>query len=162
MDSIFRQFIEKAKRLGLCQEYTDKIDKAGSKLAFMEIALDANGLQWCSDAICRGMLTAEYIAKEFAPFNCGRYIRITGGYKSAMYCLPDTDITITTTAALIIGHKGTIIIPKNRVCEIYLCQSDVTIQGEGRGVAYLFDSRITNQSAAPVVVKEDKRYGTQD
>lgn len=156
MNATFAQFIAKAKRLGLCQEYTDKVDNAGSKKSFMDIAIDINGMPWLCESICRGWgLTPEYIAKEFAPFNNGRYIR-QDGYTSAMYCQPpeDKEITIETTAALIIGHNGVITIPKNRICELYICQSHVRIQGEGKGVVYLYNSAISNPDTAPVVIKE--------
>ena len=116
-----------------------------------------------AEMICKGYgLTPEYISKEFAPFNNGRYIRQNDGYTSAMYCLPeDKEITIETTSALIVGHNGIVTIQKNRICELYICKSNVQIQGEGKGVAYLYDSVISNPDTALVVVKEDRHYGME-
>lgn len=74
MDEVFKRFIEKAKRHGLCKEYTDKVESAESKRAFMDIVLDANGMEWMCNAIAKwNALTPEYIADAFAPFNDGKY-----------------------------------------------------------------------------------------
>ncbi len=161
MDAVFEKFIEKAKRLGLCQEYTDKVDKAGSKKAFMDIAIDINSMPWLCDCICHWHgLTPEYICESFPQFLNGRYTRDKDGYTSQIYCQPEVkEITVETTAILIIGYNGILTIPQNRICEIYLCKSNVEIAGEGRGLAYCYDSTISNQDSAPVIIKENKRYG---
>lgn len=157
MDAIFSEFITKAKRLGLCQEYTDKVDKAGSKLAFMQIALDANAMPWMAESICKGWgLTPEYIAKEFAPFNNGRYVR-SDGYTSAMYCRPPEDeIDITTTAALIIDFKGTVIVDR-LISELYFVNSNVTINNGGIVKVYLYNSNVINPDAH-VIIESKKEY----
>lgn len=144
MDSVFEQFLRKAKKMGLCKEYTDKVDNAGSKAAFLQIALDANGMSWLCDSICRGWgLSAEYIAEEFKPFNNGAFVRRKDGYTSAMYCNTEAEeIKITTTAVLIIGYKGTVIV--NRPCQLYLCNSDVVITGTERPDVYLYNSSVIN------------------
>lgn len=155
MDATFSEFITKAKRLGLCQEYTDMVDKAGSKLAFMQIALDANAMPWMAESICRGWgLTPEYIAKEFAPFNNGKYVR-DDVYTSAMYCRPPEDtIEITTTAALVIGFNGTIRV--NRPCELYICKSSVNIVSAEYNFVrvYAYDSKILNKPKGIIYEKE--------
>ena len=160
MDSTFTEFIAKAKRLGLCQEYTDKVDKAGSKLAFMQIALDANAMPWLCESICKGWgLTPEYIAQKFAPFNNGRFIR-NDGYTSAMFCLPPEDeIKIDTTATLIIGFNGKIKV--DRPCEIYLCNSQVVIIGNGAPRCYLYNSSVVNPDGI-ATIESQKDYASQD
>ena len=160
MDAIFSEFITKAKRVGLCQEYTDKVDKAGSKLAFMQIALDANAMPWLCESICRGWgLTPEYIAKEFAPFNNGKFIR-NDGYTSAMHCRPPEDkIEITTTAALIIDFDG--VIKVNRPCELYICKSRIKLDVTGNETArvYSYNSEIHDSSLnLPNVIIFEKEY----
>lgn len=158
MDSVFKDFITKAKRIGVCKEYADKVDNAGSKKAFMEIALSAGALPWVSEMIARGELLADTISKEFKPFNNGAYTRDKDGYTSQMYCLPEcVEIAIGSTTTLIIDFKGVIKIDRP-ICELYICNSDVTIVGCGRGVAYLYNSTITNPDTANVVIKEDNRY----
>lgn len=161
MDSVFEKFIADAKIRGLCKEYTNKVNHAASKKSFLDIALDANGVPWLADAICNGYgLSAEYIAKEFAALNCGRYIREKDGYTSAIFCLPQGhSLTIRASLTLVIGFDGTIVLPKDRPYELHICNSTVDVTGDGNGVVYLYDSIITNLADAPVIVKEDKRYG---
>lgn len=154
----FKEFIAKAKRLGLCQEYTEKVDKAASKKQFMDICLDANGMNWLSHAIARWHgLSAEYISREFHAFNEGRYVRNKDGYTSAMYCSPTTNPEITTTAAIVINHFGKVHINRP-ICELYIVNSSVEIDGDGQGVCYLYNSEIKNNATAPVIIKEDNTY----
>lgn len=79
-------------------------------------------------------------------FNNGKYIRDKDGYTSTMYCLPEAEsITITSTLTLIIGFNGRIIIPKGRIGELYLCKSNVTIEGGCKNTTvYLYGSSVDN------------------
>lgn len=155
------QFKINAKKHGICGMLAEW-DNAKSKKQLMDVALSIRGIQYIAGSIAEGWgLSEEYIANEFKPFNEGRYIRELDGYTSALYCCPeDVDVTIKTTSALIIGHDGTITIPKNRPCELHIVNSDVQIQGDGNGVVYLYNSVISNRASAPVIVKEDNKYGT--
>lgn len=154
------QFRRNAKKLGLCETFSQKWAACGSKLQLYKLACDINSLSYMAEMTAKGYgLSAEYLTQEFGQFLNGKCIYDADGYTSCIYCLPeDLELTIETTAALIIGHDGIVTIPKNRICELYLCQSDVQIQGEGKGVAYLYDSAISNPDTAPVVIKEDKKY----
>lgn len=157
MDATFAKFIDTAKRLGLCQEYTDKVDKAGSKKAFVDIALDINGIKWMCESICRGWgLSPEYIAKEFAPFNNGKYTRDKDGYTAQMYCLPeDKEITISSTVTLIIGFDG--VVKVDRLCELYIVSSNVVIVGNQIPQVYAYNSNVEHPDT-PIVVRENKTY----
>lgn len=139
MDATFKEFLTKAKRLGLCKEYTEKVDRAGSKKAFIDIALDANGLSWVADCICKGLLSAQYIAREFAPFINGKYVRDADGYTSTLYCGFDGEIRISTTCALIVDCRGVIRVDRP-ICELYIADSDVEIVGSGQANVYLYGS----------------------
>lgn len=150
------KFKEQAKKHGICDMLQDW-DNARSKKQLIDIALSIRGIEYIAHSIAEGWgLDPLYISKEFAPFNDAKYIREADGYTSALYCLPeDIDVTIKTTTALIIAHDGVITIPKNHICELYICKSDVIIQGEGKGVVHLYDSVLNNPDSAPVVVKEN-------
>lgn len=154
--STFQDFIEKSK-VNLCKEYTDKLNRAGSKKAMLDLALDANGLSWTAEAIAKGELSVDTIANDFKPFLNGRYIRVANGYSSALYCDIDSEITITTTCALIVDYKGTIRIDRP-IAELYLANSDVTIlANKGCKVnVYLYNSSVVNNDF--VVIKEKKEY----
>lgn len=153
------QFKSNAKEHGICEMIADW-DNAKSKKQLMDLALNIRAIEYIAMSTASGWgLSPDYIAKEFISFNNGKYVRDKDGYTSSLYCLPlDNEITITTTATLIIGYKGDIFIPKNRICELYICQADVVIHGEGRCVAYLYNSTISNTDAAPVIVKENNKY----
>lgn len=154
------QFKANAQSHGICEMLEDW-NNAKSKKQLMDVALSIRGIEYLAIAIAQGWgISPEVIVRDFPMFINGKYIR-NDKYTSAIYCRPPEDkIEITTTAALIIGYDGIVTIPKNHICELYLCQSKVQIQGEGKGVAYKYDSVISNPDTAPVVVKEDKHYGT--
>lgn len=156
MDLVFKEFIAKAKRMGLCEEYTDKVDHAGSKRAFIDIAIDANGLSWVATAVAKGMLSGEYIASTFPMFLNGAYIRSKDGYTSALYCRFEKDISISTTAALIIECDKDIVVDRP-ACELYIVNSQVRITGSGNAAVYLYNSSVINSATAPAIIIE--KYG---
>lgn len=153
-------FRHNAERLGLCDVFAQRWSACKSKKQLYDLACNVNSLAYLAEMIAKGYgLSAEYLTTEFGQFLNGKCIYGADGYTSCLYCNPeDSEIAVDTTAALIIGFKGTINIPKNHICELYLCQSDVVIVGDGRGVVYLYDSVIANSDTAPVVVKEDNKY----
>lgn len=152
MDETMQKFLRNAKRLGLCEEYTDKWTSAKSKKQLIDIALDANGLSFVANAVAKGYLTAEYICEAFAPFNNGKYVRDKDGYTSALYCGEDTnEISATETALLVIDFVGDIYIPENRICEIHLVNSKCYIVSKGKANVYTYgDTKIINESEASI------------
>lgn len=154
MDETMQNFIRNAKRLGLCEEYTDKWTSAKSKKQLIDIALDANGLPFVANAVAKGYLTAEYICEAFAPFNNGKYVRDKDGYTSAMYCGEETnEIFATETALLVIDFVGDIHIPENRICEIHIVNSKCYIVNKGKVNIYAYgDTKIINESEASIKV----------
>ena len=153
-------FRHNASRLGLCDTYAQKWDGCRSKRQLFDLATDINSLSYIAETTAKGYgLTSKFIHDEFSQFINGRYISSHDGYTSAIYCLCDNDeITVNTTAVLIIGFNGLINIPANRPCELHLCQCKADIVGEGNGVVYLYDSEVVNASVAPVIIKKDTRY----
>lgn len=158
MDEEMQNFIRNAKRLGLCAEYTGRWEECRSKKQLVDVALDANGLPYMAESIAKGWgISAEYIAREFAQFNNGQYVR-KDGYSSAMYVLPtDDEIHINTTAALIAGFNGSISVDR-RMCELYIADSNVNIATNGAYVrVYLYNSTLSDSPGVEVV--DDKHYG---
>lgn len=152
-------FRRNADRLGLCDIFSQRWSACGSKLQLYQLACNVDSLSYMADMMCRGFgLSEEYLTREFGQFLNGRCV-YDNGYTSCIYCRPpEEEITIKTTAILIIGFKGRIVIPQNHICEIYLCRSEAGIYGQGKGVVYAFNSSIINPDSAPVVIKENKTY----
>lgn len=151
----FAEFIEKSKST-LCKEYTEKLDKAGSKVQFINLALDANGLPWVAESVAKGELPIEVIANDFKPFLNGKYTRIGDGFTSQIYCRPPEDkIEITTTATLIIDFDG--VVKVDRPCELYIVNSKVMIVGNGNPQVYAYNSEVEHPNL-PIKIVEDKKY----
>lgn len=151
----FTEFIEKAKS-NLCKEYTDKLNRAGSKKAMLDLALDSNGLSWTAEAVAKGDLSADTIANDFKPFLNGKYIREKDGYTSAMYCRPPEDkIEIATTAALIIGFDG--VVKVDRPCELHIVNSKCMIVGTGIPQVYAYNSEVEHPNT-PIKAIENKKH----
>lgn len=154
------RFYRNAKRLGLCNQFSQRWSDCKTKKQFFDLACDINSLSYLADTICSGYgLSPDFIVSEFGQFINGGYYK-KGDYTSCIYCKPtDATIAANTTAMLIIDHKGEVYIPKNRICEVYLCKSNVSIRGEGRGICYCYDSNVVNRDTAPIVIREERNYG---
>jgi hypothetical protein len=156
MDNDFDKFITKAKELGLCKEYSQKIDSAMSKKQVMDIALDANGVSWLCDSIAQGWgLTPNYIARNYANFLNARYVYHGKGYTSAIYCQND-NIDIKTTVSCVIECNGEI--HSDRLSEMHIVNSKVSITGEGRSIVYLYNSQIVNRDEFNGTIVKEVNY----
>ncbi len=155
-------FFENAKVRNLCARGAKIWEHCGSKKSLIDFCLSGWGCDYVATAISEGWgISPEAIAKDFAPFNNGKYIRDKDGYTSAMYCRPTDAVHVNTTLALIIDCNNEITIDRS-ACELYIVNSKARITGKGNGAIYLYNSTIVNQSTAPVVVKEDRKYDTQN
>lgn len=134
-------FVDRIKKLGVCKAFADKVENVGSKKQLMDVALSVAALPWICENICKGNITPEEIAYSFSSFINGRYVRREDGYTSAIFCNPDTEeIVVNTTAVLIIGFYGRVVVPKNHVCEVHLCKSNVRFRGKGHIELYAYDA----------------------
>lgn len=150
-------FFNNAKSRDLCERGAKIWEHCKSKKALMDFALGSWGADYVCTAIMSGWgVSPEVIARDFAPFNNGRYTRDKDGYTSRMYCLTDADeIVINSTLSIIIGYNGVIRIPKYRFCELYLCNCNVEIVGEETALCNLYNSRITNIGNTPAKIQKD-------
>lgn len=111
----------------ICDRYKDRVAKAQSKKQFMDIVLEANGLEYLCKMKADGYgLPTKTIVKEFAPFINGNYEaeiknRIGRTYTSAMFCGLDerNEIRVCNTATLFYGCSCKVIVPKNSFVQIY-------------------------------------------
>lgn len=125
--------------LGLCGQYKTMWDACRNKKDLIDMALDANGVEFMADSIAFGWgLSKEYLMKEFGDFINGKYQRNKGGYKSRMYVGYEEDITIDSTITLLVGCKGKVIVPCSMVGNIYICGGcDIDVKNDG--VVYLYE-----------------------
>lgn len=160
MEVTLEQFRKNATDYGIC-EMSEEWDNCKSKKQLIDLALSIRGIEYIAKAISEGWgIDADTICREFAPFNCGKYVRDKDGYTSAIYCSDGkedciAEINATTTAILVIDFIGTINIPINRICEIHLVNSKCYIKGDGRGNVYLYgDTEIYNEDDAPIKLEQ--------
>ena len=156
MEVTLEDFRKNATEHGIC-EMSAEWDNCKSKKQLIDLALSIRGIEYIAKAISEGWgIDAKTICREFASFNCGKYVRDKDGYTSAIYCSDGKEnciakIDATTTALLVIDFVGIINIPLNRICEIHLVNSKCYIKGNGRGNVYLYgDTEIYNEDDAPI------------
>lgn len=137
------EFKINAKKHGICKMVRDW-DKATNKKQLIDLALSIRGIEYLAKSISEGWgLSPDYIAEEFAAFNDGQYVRDLDGYTTCFYCLYDKpEIEISTTATLIIDYNGVINVCRP-ICELYICNSNVTLINATNTRYYPFNSQIT-------------------
>jgi hypothetical protein len=154
-DSTMKDFFKMARRLGLCREYTAKWASCKTKRQLMDVALDANGLPWVAGSIADGWgLSQDYIEKEFFGFLNGRYVHDNNGYTSAIY-VNTAFVPVHTTAALVIGCHGEI--HTDRLCELHVVDSSVSVTGESACNVYLYNSTVTNMGDTKARIKQREK-----
>ena len=151
------QFKSNAIERGICK-MVDDWNNANSKKQLMDVCLSAKGMPYVADAIAAGWgVSPEIIVKDFHRFNDGRYVRDMDGYTSAMWCWPtDSIIHVDTTCALIINHKGTVVVDRP-ITELHIVNSDVIVKGQGVAKVHLYNSTVINPNER-VVVESKKEY----
>lgn len=129
-----------AVSLGLCGEYKKKWDGSVSPRELMDIALDANGVEFMADSFSFGWgMSKEYVIDRFADYINGGYVRNKDGYTSEMYVGYKGDIHIRSTITLIAWCDTNIIVPPHFVGRVYVCgNSNVSVTGDGRIDVYSY------------------------
>lgn len=159
MSVTLSEFRKQADIHGIC-EMSKEWDDCKSNKQRIDLALSARGMSYVAKAVAEGWgISPDQICKDFAPFNNLRYIRDKDGYTSALVCSDAkegiAEVNATTTALLVINFIGTIVIPRNRICEIHLVNSRCYIKGEGRGYVYEYGKcDIYNRDDAPIKIAQ--------
>lgn len=153
METDFQRFISQSK-ISLCRQYAERLDKCHNKKSMIDLALDANGMPWICEAVRDGKLSMETITEDFGQFANGGYMRDIGGYTSSLWCGDELDeIHVNTTAALIIGFNGRVLV-NGYIAELYLAACDCMVETNGKVNAYLYDSRIASTKGTVVVTEK--------
>ena len=152
------RFRHNADRLGLCDTFAQKWSNCKSKKQLYDLACNVNSLSYLAEMIAKGYgLTPDYLSREFGQFLNGKCIYNGDGYSSCIYCRPPEDeIDITTTAALIIGFEGNIIVDR-LISELYFVNSNVTINNGGIVKVFLYNSNVIKPDAK-VIIESKKEY----
>lgn len=144
----------KSMSLGLCEIYKKKWDECESKKELIDMALDANGIEYLADFFSFGWgLSPEYILKEFHDYINGAYQRSSNGYTGELFVLNKKTISVRSTLNLLVECDCTVIVPASVVCKIYVCGGSVTI--ENHGVVDVFCYGDTKE---PIFTEDDSRH----
>lgn len=120
MNELLR-FKKNAMRLGLCDEYKAKWDACKSFEDLMDIALDANGVEFLADSVSFGWgMAPASLANDFHDFINGRYQREKDGYTSELYVNHASPITLRSTITLAIGCDMEVKLPATFVGTLYV------------------------------------------
>lgn len=151
-----------ALSLGLCGEYKDLWNNCKSKKELVNLALDANGIEFMADSIAFGWgLSAEYLQREFSEYANENYTAIERGYTSKMFLnVNNGKIKPCSTLSLIVGCNCTIELSEGFVGKIYVCGgSDVNIvecvESECELYVYGLDNKVS-------VIKNDAGINRTD
>lgn len=127
-------FKRRALRLGLCEEYRRKWDSCNNHRALINLALDANGVEFLSDALSFGWgLSDEELLSEFGEYINGRYVRYGDGYTSELYVRAVKDIKLRSTLTVLAGSCCDVMSPDFFFGRIYVCSgSKVRLHGGGK------------------------------
>lgn len=120
----------------ICDDYRARVLSAKSKKQFMDIVLEANGLEYLCKAKTSGYgLPYDTILREFAPFINGNYdAKIERGgdkwYTSTMFVKLDekSEVRVANTATGLFGCSCRVYIPKNKYVQLYVddeCELDI-------------------------------------
>lgn len=149
-------FFENAKERNLCERGAKIWEHCKSKKSLIDFALGSWGADYVASAVSNGWgIDPKEITKEFSQFLNGKYTRERDGYTSKMYCLPPNGIIqIDTTLTLIIGFNGTLLVPQNRACELYVVNSDVFITSASPVTVHLYGSKMQTDTESNVTAKQ--------
>lgn len=151
-----------ATRDGICAEYKEKWDKCADKAQLMDVALSATGLDFlaATSASEEWGLSPEYIARTFANYINGRYVRDADGYTSEMYVLHEDPIVARCTATLLMRCNCEVEIPKGCARELYLSRaSHVLLRCEGMCVVVMYGDDCTVTATGGGKVRTIKKGG---
>lgn len=111
----------KAKKLGLCKEYTDKWDECKDKKDLINTVLDSNGVEFLCDGVqFKWGLTSKFIKENFADFINGNYLcKNPKGYSTELFCKYQGEINVRSTIVVVIDSTVTLIVPPNAFVKVY-------------------------------------------
>lgn len=133
-------FKRRAVALGLCGVYKEQWDCASGARELVDIALDANGIEFMAESVGGGWgLSPGYLSRTFGEYINGEYLSRQGGYSSELWVSHSGEVVPRGTLSLFVDCEGCITIPKGRVCRVYLtscCDVEIACEGECEVLCY--------------------------
>lgn len=135
-----KRFRKNANDHYICEEKLEEWDRCVTKPDFVRLGFSVQGLDYLCNAINHGWgLTPEYISREFKTYVNNSHCTTINGYTSKMYCCYSGSIEISTTITAIIKSNVTIMIPENRIAEIFVAgQCNIRVFGKGRCTMFCY------------------------
>ena len=145
-----------AVMLGLCGKYKAEWDEAKGKKDLVDMALDANGVEFMAKSVAEGWgLSKDYILDNFGDYVNGKYVRDKDGYTSEIYVGYGGDILQRATLNLFVRCNTSILVPEGSVCKIYVCGvSNVRINCAGKCYVYVYGGYNDVKYSGDVTVEE--------
>ena len=142
--------------LGLCDEYKTEWNEAKDKKDLVDMALDANGVEFMAKSVAEGWgLSKDYILGNFGDYVNEGYVRDKGGYTSKLYVDYGGDIFQPATLNLLIECNTSVLIPEGSVCKIYVCgRTYVRINCVGKCYVYVYGGYNDVKYSGDVTVEE--------
>lgn len=153
-------FKRNAVMLGLCDEYKAAWNSVKDKKGLVDLALDANGVEFVAKSVAEGWgLPIGYMAENFGDYANENYVRDKGGYTSKLYVGYGGDIFQPATLNLLVGCDTSVLVPECSVCKIYVCgRSNVRIRCVGKCYVYVHGGyNEVEYSGDAVVVSKSNR-----
>ena len=145
-----------AVMLGLCDRYKAEWDEAKDKKDLVDLALDANGVEFMAKSVAEGWgVSKDYILDNFGDYVNGKYVREKGGYTSELYVGYGGDNLQRATLNLFVGCDTSILVPEGSVCKIYVCgRSNVRLKCAGKCYVYMYGGYNRVEYSGDVEVEE--------
>lgn len=128
--------------LGLCGDYKKRWDSSMSKEDLVNMALDANGCEFITDACTFGWgggFSPSYIKSTFGDYINGKYRRDKDGYTSMLYACHTGSIKLESTILILLGCDTDVIIPPYAFSKVYVGSgSSVRFHGHGKLMVFSY------------------------
>lgn len=149
-------FKRNAALLGLCDKYKAEWNEAKDKKDLVDMALDANGVEFMARSVAEGWgLSKDYILENFGDYVNEKYVRDKGGYTSKMYVDYGGDIFQPATLNLLIGCNTSVLVPESSVCKIYVCgRTYIRVNCAGKCYVYVYGGYNNVKYHGDVTVEE--------
>ena len=141
MIKMVEQYVSRSEnRTPVCEKFREMLKEARSMKGVFDIALRTEGIEFICKSVEEGWSpTKQEIWDNFKPYLNGKYVH-DGKYSSVMYCGFKGKVFCDKTVMCLLWCDAEIVVPKNRICMIYVAGegSTVRVTGEGRSVVYCY------------------------
>lgn len=141
IEMVYRYVGRSEDRTPVCEKFRDMLKNTRSMKGVFDIALRTESIEFICESVKEGWSpTKEEIWSTFKPYLNGNYVH-DGKYTSVMYCGFKGKVICDKTVMCLLWSDAEIVVPKNRLCMIYVAGegSKVKVTGEGRALVYCYE-----------------------